>query len=59
MAAAFTGTLFLQGERDKVEVSYYCTISDVAAANWVHQDGNGYVYLPNSHGRMRLMDRNC
>ena len=55
MAAAFTGTLSLRGDNGKEE-SYYCTVSDVAGANWIHQDGNGYVYLPTTWGKLRLID---
>ena len=55
MATAFTGTLSFQGSDGHIE-TYYCSISDVAAGNWVHQDGNGYVYLPTTHGPMRIID---
>lgn len=49
VAAAFTGTLVLQGQTGK-RISYPITASDVAAANYIFPDGNGDVVLPTNLG---------
>jgi len=55
MATAFTATLKFAGQ-DGASWSYYCTISDVTAENYVFPDGNGFINLPNNHGIVYLVD---
>jgi len=44
-AAAFTGTLIFRGTNGK-SIQMRCTMSDVAAAAWVFQDGSTTLQLP-------------
>lgn len=46
-AAAFSGTMTLVGSRGG-NISTRITASDVAAANYVFPDGNGFIVLPTS-----------
>lgn len=48
-AAAFVALLNFVGANG-VPFSYYCTVSDVNAAYYVHVDGQGQVSLPTDKG---------
>lgn len=54
-AAAFVAVLKFTAQNRRT-FNYRCTVSDVAAANYVFPDGNGDVVLPSNVGNLFLTD---